>query len=55
MMDSMTASPMKPKHLNCPLMAGCSIGHKVSPLDVVKWRKKKPHKYMSFLFLFVGR
>ena len=31
MMDSMTAPPVKTKHLNLPLEAGCSIGHKVGP------------------------
>ena len=28
---------MKPKHLDRPLVAGCSIGHKSRPLDVSRW------------------
>ena len=29
-----TYPKVKPKHFDCPLVAGCNIGHKYSPLHV---------------------
>ena len=35
---------VKSNHLNCPLVAGCSINHKPLPPHVSKWEKKQVEK-----------
>lgn len=42
---------MKWKPLNCPLVAGYSIGHKSSPLHVSRWDCRKTHQvYVNSFF-----
>ena len=46
---------MKPKLLDRPLVAGCSIGHKARPLHVSGWDmgQTKKSKYMSNTYLIL--
>lgn len=53
-MDGITAPQSEVKHLNCFLVAGCSIGHKPHPLYVSRWdmsQTKKFKVYVKYFFL----
>jgi len=40
-----------PKHLNFPLVAGCSLGDKPSLLHVIKWDAKETRKIIRLLII----
>ena len=55
-MDDMAApQKVKPKHLDCPLVAGCSVGHKSCILYMWGWdMDQTKQKVSNDLFLKDG-
>ena len=45
---------MKPKYLNRPLVAGCSIGHKSRPLHVSGWDMGQTKVHIKYIFPIDG-